>query len=233
MKVKLKRFKEGSYLLEEFEVTLEGNPTVLEILSYIKENLDPTLSYRAMCRSAICGTCAVKVNGEHRLACNTRVESQEVLIEPVDNAEPIRDLVVSHESIYEPLKLNRAWLLPGERTDSITPQRLRVTAHAWDCILCGICNCVCPPLLEGKTFGGPMLLTRLYKILEDPRDSKGEERLHHIKDLNPQECVHCSNCSIFCPKACMPERWITLMENKLVQKGLIQKKGEDFGFLGF
>jgi len=51
--------------------------------------------------------------------------------------------------------------------------------------------------------------------------------------FNVQSCVHCSNCNLFCPKGCMPERWITAIEGKLTQKGYIQKKAEDFGFLGF
>lgn len=233
MRVKVRRFVGGEYKLEEFEVPAEDNPTVLELLYRIRENFDPTLSFRAMCRASICGTCAVKVNGEHRLACNTRVSGDEVLIEPVDNSAPVKDLVVSHDPLVDRLKRGRAWLIPKEKSTAVKPGDVRKLSKAWDCILCDICNNVCPPLAEGKDFGGPMLLTRLYRIVEDVRDGEGEKRLEEINSLNLQLCVHCSNCNIYCPKGCIPERWITVLEGKLVQKGYIQKKTEDFGFLGF
>ncbi|EDP76587.1 2Fe-2S iron-sulfur cluster-binding protein [Hydrogenivirga sp. 128-5-R1-1] len=233
MKVKLRRFTGREFVTTEYEVETGENPTVLEILTKIKEELDPSLSFRAMCRASVCGTCAVKVNGEHRLACNTRVNGEEVLIEPVDGYIPIKDLVVSHEEIYDGLRRARVWFVPREENLTITPQELNKTSRAWDCILCGICNNVCPPLLEKRDFGGPSLFTKIYRILEDPRDSLGEERLNGLTALNAQNCVHCSNCNLFCPKGCMPERWITVIEGKLTQKGYIQKKTEDFGFLGF
>lgn len=232
MRVKLRLFRDGGFILREFEVEAEERPTVLEILQKVKE-IDPTLSFRAMCRASICGTCAVKVNGEHRLACNTRVSGDEVLIEPVDGPPPIRDLVVSHEGIFESMRKSKVWLVPREENLRLTPSQLTRTSKAWDCILCGICNNVCSPLIEGKDFGGPALTTKIYSIEEDPRDALGEERLKDVFRLNLQNCVHCGNCNLFCPKGCMPEKWITVLEGKLVQKGYIQKKMEDFGFLGF
>ena len=233
MKVRVRRFKGKGFVTDEYDLSVEGELTVLELLSKIKEEIDPSLSFRAMCRASICGTCAVKVNGEHRLACNTRVKDEEVLIEPVDGNEPIKDLVVSHEELYSKLSSARIGIVPRENNLSLTPSELTKTSRSWDCILCGICNSVCPPLLEGKDFGGPALFTKLYKTLEDPRDALRGERLKEIVNLNVQSCVHCSNCSLFCPKGCMPERWITVIEGKMSSAGLIEKKSEDFGFLGF
>lgn len=233
MRVKLRKYSEGKFNIQEYELDITGKPTVLEILMRIKEELDPSLAFRAMCRASICGTCAVKVNGQHKLACNTRVEGEEILIEPVDGFKPIRDLVVSHEEIYERLKPARVWFVPKDGNMKLLPEVQRRTAKAWDCILCGICNNVCPPLLEKVDFGGPLLFTRVYKTLDDPRDSLGENRLENLAAFNVQKCVHCSNCNLFCPKGCMPEKWINVIEGKLVQKGYIQKKKEDFDFLGF
>ncbi len=232
MRVRLKLFREGRYITKDYEVEAQEETTVLEILQKIKEEKDPTLSFRSMCRASICGTCAVKVNGQHRLACNTRVSGDEVLIEPADS-RPLKDLVVSHEEIFEGLKRGRVWIVPREESQLLKPEDLQKTSKAWDCILCGICNNVCPPLLEGKDFGGPSLFTRLYTVIEDKRDLLGEGRLKDAVSLNPDACVHCSNCNIYCPKGCMPERWITILEGKLVQKGYIQRKEQDFGFLGF
>ncbi len=232
MKVKIKRFREGEFRIEEYEVDADERNTVLDVLIKIKEEKDPTLSFRAMCRSSICGTCAVKINGVPKLACNTRVEGDEILIEPL-NDRVIKDLVVEHDSIYEKLKSNRVWIIPEEKNKNISPQDIKLIEKARDCILCGICDASCPPLLEGVNFGGPLLFTRLYGVIEDKRNRASGELLKTAANLNIRGCVHCSNCNIYCPKGCMPERWITVLENKLVQKGLLEKKTDDFGFLGF
>ena len=234
MKVKVKRFKEGRFEVSEFEVPVEGRPTLLEVLTKIKETQDPTLSFRVMCRASICGTCGVKLNGKPVLACNTRVEGEEIIVEPLDFFEPIKDLVVSHDPIYESLKAKKVWLIPKEEKAGVSAQDLLKTSKSWDCILCGLCNSVCPPLLEKKPFGGPSLFTKLYKSLEDPRNGSEEVLLKSSLESDPKACVHCSSCNIVCPKGCMPERWITLIETKLLQRGLIKKEEpQDFGFLGF
>ena len=48
-------------------------PTVLDALIEVREYQDGTLSLRCSCRSAICGSCAMRINGRARLACKTQV----------------------------------------------------------------------------------------------------------------------------------------------------------------
>jgi len=230
MRVRLKLFRDGEFTLKEFEIETEEKPTVLDLLQRVKE-IDPTVSFRAMCRASVCGTCAVKVNGKPVLACNTRVWGEEVLIEPLDNSPPIKDLVVSHEELFESMRANKVWILPKEENLRLSPVQLAKTSRAWDCILCNVCNTVCPPLVEGKNFGGPALITKVFSVVEDPRDGLGEGR--DLLGLNLQSCVHCGNCNLLCPKGCMPERWVTFLEGKLAQKGYIQKGREEFGFLNY
>ena len=231
MRVKLRRFREGSFHTEEYSLEDVEGLTVLELLYRIREELDPSLSFRAMCRSSVCGTCTLKINGEHRLACNTRVEGEEILLEPPDVFPPLKDLVVSQDSIPERLRKAKVWVVPGDREAG--PAEVGRITRPRDCILCGVCDSVCPPLIEGKAFGGPLLFTRFYSVFDDPRDGRGEERLGDILPFNVQSCVHCGNCNLFCPKGCMPERWITLTESRLLRGGYISRKEEDFGFLGF
>lgn len=197
MKVSIRRFSEGSFRVDHFELEVSGNPTILELLIKIKEEHDPTLSFRAMCRASVCGTCGVKVNGENRLACTTRVEGEEVLIEPLDNHTPIKDLVVAQDSIPDLLKRYKLWVEPKEEVN-VSKGDIGKISRARDCILCGICNGVCPPMAEGKPFAGPLAFTRLYAVMEDPRDRAGRERLSVATSMRPQECVHCSNCTLFC-----------------------------------
>ncbi|HEC24791.1 MAG TPA: succinate dehydrogenase/fumarate reductase iron-sulfur subunit, partial [bacterium] len=55
------------YVLEDFP-----GMTVLNALISIKSEIDGTLSFRRSCRSAICGSCAMKINGISKLACKTQ-----------------------------------------------------------------------------------------------------------------------------------------------------------------
>ncbi len=57
---------------QEFAVSLEGSQTVLDALLLAWQQ-DPTLSFRRSCRSAICGSCAVRINGQPALACQTLI----------------------------------------------------------------------------------------------------------------------------------------------------------------
>ena len=233
MKVKIKRLgKEGPYF-QTYDLEVDGTPTVLEILSKIKEDQDPTLAFRAMCRSSICGTCGVKMNGRAVLACKERVKEEEIVLEPLEGFPVLRDLVTDHEGIPRRLKTFRIWLDPREGEVTVLPQDLRATERSSDCILCGICDSVCPPLLEGSTFAGPMAITRFYRISSDKRDALGDKRIEACGSSAFMGCVHCSNCTLLCPKSCMPERWVTVTEGKLAGMGYIQRSGQDFDFLSF
>ena len=54
-----------------YEVALSARQTVLDGLLRIAEELDPTLAFRRMCRSGICGACGAVVNGRPVLMCQT------------------------------------------------------------------------------------------------------------------------------------------------------------------
>ena len=69
MNIKIKR--ELSYV--EYDVDLE-DATLLEILQHIKTTKDPTLTFTSGCRSSVCGSCAMRVNGREVLACSYKVQ---------------------------------------------------------------------------------------------------------------------------------------------------------------
>ncbi|HEX5330360.1 2Fe-2S iron-sulfur cluster-binding protein, partial [Sulfuricurvum sp.] len=80
-----------------YNVELE-NVTLLSVLNHIKTKQDPTLTYSHGCRSGVCGSCAVRVNGREELMCEYK-PSEGDLIEPIRNARVIRDLIVDTSSI--------------------------------------------------------------------------------------------------------------------------------------
>jgi succinate dehydrogenase/fumarate reductase-like Fe-S protein len=97
VKVRCYRFdrsknKEGQF--DEYNVPVEGEISVQDLLIYIYENLDPTLSFfkHAACKQGVCGRCTLKINGKNQLACITPVEGN-LTIEPVHKNKVIKDLL--------------------------------------------------------------------------------------------------------------------------------------------
>ena len=58
---------------EKYEVPARENQTVLDVVAYVQQHIDPTLSYRFACRVGMCGSCAMMVNGSPRWTCRTHV----------------------------------------------------------------------------------------------------------------------------------------------------------------
>ncbi len=79
-----------------YQVPLEGKTSVLNALTYISDNVDPTLGFYCSCRIGKCLGCSVVVNGEVKLACTTPVET-DIRVEPLKNTRVIKDLVVGQK----------------------------------------------------------------------------------------------------------------------------------------
>lgn len=235
VKVRIKLNRENFKDYASYSLELNRNSTLLDMLVKIKEELDQNLAFRSMCRAGICGTCAIKVNGRPVLACSTKafVFGEEITVEPIDKVSVIKDLVVDHGSLYSKLKLWKVWYNAGEKNTKVSASALKRIEKSHECILCGICDSVCPVLTASSNFGGPTLLTRYYKLVFDIRNTTLEEKTQSLKDLNPQLCTHCMNCSFACPKKLMPETLIKEEEKLLQEKGIIKKEEGNFEFLEF
>jgi succinate dehydrogenase/fumarate reductase iron-sulfur protein len=103
VKVKILRSKpwEGKEAkFETYEVPLDGTMSVLNVLTYIAENLDPTLGFYSSCRIGKCMGCQVVVNGKVKLACTTPV-AMDMVLEPLRRFKVIKDLVVERKGKEE------------------------------------------------------------------------------------------------------------------------------------
>lgn len=99
MKVRVQRSDPGTGMevhYQEYNVPFEvdSNSTIMDVLDYIFNNCDPSLSYfsHSTCNHGICGRCGVKVNGKVKLACLCSADAEEITIEP-KNEKVIKDLV--------------------------------------------------------------------------------------------------------------------------------------------
>ena len=94
MKISIKRFSPQNQDLNSFNTFETEEKNLLKSLIFIKENIDNSLTYRCGCKSGVCGSCAVRVNGVEKLACKTIIQDGDI-IEPLKNREVVKDLVVN------------------------------------------------------------------------------------------------------------------------------------------
>src|SRR5689334_22871547 len=81
-------------ILQEYEVPLREEWTVLDALNHVKNEIDPTLAFRWSCRMGICGSCGMNVQGEPRLTCGAFLVDHApgpIRVEPLTNFPIIRD----------------------------------------------------------------------------------------------------------------------------------------------
>lgn len=104
-----------------YEVPVQNNQTVLDIVTWIQQKIDNTLSYRFACRVGMCGSCAMTVNGEPRWTCRTHVnkvlQGSVLEIAPLRNLPVIKDLTTDMDPFFD------KWVLAGARTQPARRER--------------------------------------------------------------------------------------------------------------
>src|SRR5712672_1183198 len=100
----------GSCLSSHSLVGLCYTPALLQILDAlikIKNEIDPTLTFRRSCREGICGSCAMNIDGQNTLACLCRIdrkEGKDTKIYPLPHSA-CSTLVIHHPADRIPLVL--------------------------------------------------------------------------------------------------------------------------------
>ena len=170
--------KDTSPFFQKFTVSVEERQTVLDSLLLAWQQ-DPSLSFRRSCRSAICGSCAVRINGTPALACQTLIrtagEDGHITIEPLPHFRQLKDLVVDLEPFFESLKAAAVpWLVLRDDYDGrMSPEVTRKLEDPATCILCGVCKAV----LEKSGDIKPAGLVKALRLAQDPRDALGMDRI--------------------------------------------------------
>jgi succinate dehydrogenase / fumarate reductase iron-sulfur subunit len=225
MKFVIRRFKDDKSFWQSFEVPVKKGMTLLDGLFYIRENIDPSLAFRASCRMGICGSCAVKVNGRPRLACETQLSKfkKDIKIEPLDNFRVIRDLVTEFEGFFAKHKKVKPYLIANTDYENPieqlqTPEELKKYYIFTLCIKCGSCLSVCPSSATLESSLGPAALVSAYRFNADSRDRGKEERLKIVSEsFGVWRCHSAMECSEVCPKQIEPAKAIQLLRRETLR----------------
>jgi fumarate reductase iron-sulfur subunit len=195
---------------QSYVVSYTRDMSVLQGLQQIKDEQDGTLSFRWSCRMAICGSCAMMVNGKPALSCKTFLRDLEpgpVKVEALAHFPIERDLVVSVDEFVGKLESIKPYLIPkapraldeGEYLQ--TPAELERFEQFASCINCMLCYAACPQYGLDASFIGPGVLALLHRYNADSRDGGRAERM---PILNAEEgvwsCTAVGYCSEVCPK---------------------------------
>ena len=220
---------------QEYSVDVDENATVLDGLIKVREEVDGSLALRCSCRSAICGSCVMRVNGQAILACNTKLtdvvlEGGRLDIEPAGNMGLIKDLVVEFDIFWDKVRAVDPWLQPeGEEPESeyIAPNEDMVhLAGVMGCIMCGACVSDCTVLEVDHNFLGPAALAKAYRFVADPRDDADESRLDELNESGGVwDCTRCMMCVEVCPKGVDPMGRIMSLRDKVIDAGHTETYG--------
>ncbi len=223
---------EGQHRYDTFDIPVVPGMTVLSALFHIQERYDESLAFRFSCRGAVCGACAMLINGVPRLACRTQIQAlraemtgevpddkgkqdsnyfpAEIVLEPLPHLPVIKDLIIDMEPFFQKIKEVDPVFHPGdpnpEKEHLVDQTTVRELEKYTNCILCGACYAACPNEEKNPGFLGPAALAKLYRFFIDPRETPGKGRL--IRADNPHGwwgCEFHSRCRSVCPKGVTPD----------------------------
>ncbi|MDW3182015.1 succinate dehydrogenase/fumarate reductase iron-sulfur subunit [Roseobacter sp.] len=198
----------GGY--QRFEVPALENQTILDVVSWIQQYADATLTYRFACRVGMCGSCAMMVNGQPRWTCRTHVKkvlkAGKVQIGPLRNLPVIKDLAADMDPFFD------KWVAAGgahapsaTRDDPIPPvdpeDAIRVEASAGiECINCSICYAACDTVAGNPDYLGPAALQRAWTLLNDAKHDARDQILDAVSGAGGcHNCHSMGSCTTFCP----------------------------------
>lgn len=211
---------------QTYRVKVIPGLTVLAVLMRIRDEIDGTLSFRSSCRSAVCGSCAMVINGRIDLACRTQVASfgtNTIILEPLPNMEVIKDLVVDMTPFWRMYEKVKPWLIrqtadPEKEIEQSEEERSRIDQFV-NCILCACCYGACPVIARDPEYLGPAAMAKLERFILDSRDERPDDFLDTVNDeKGVWGCDTVLRCIEACPKDVRPTDSIVNLRKTLVKK---------------
>jgi succinate dehydrogenase / fumarate reductase, iron-sulfur subunit len=201
-------------------------PMVLDALIKIKNEIDPTLTFRRSCREGVCGSCAMNIDGTNTLACTHPIGEGrgDVKVYPLPHMPVIKDLVPDVSTVYAQLRLIEPWLkaeTPAPDRERLQSPEERVKLDGlWECILCFCCSTSCPSYWwNGDRYLGPAVLLQAYRWIADSRDEATGERLDQLEDpFRLYRCHTIMNCTKTCPKSLNPAKAIAEIKKLMIER---------------
>jgi succinate dehydrogenase / fumarate reductase iron-sulfur subunit len=195
--------------MDTYEVDLDRcGPMILDALIKIKNEIDPTLTFRRSCREGICGSCAMNIDGTNTLACIKAIDEVkgDVKVYPLPHMPVVKDLVPDLTNFYAQYASIKPWLQsrtpapPDQERLQSKEDQLKINEPS-ACILCACCSTSCP------------------SYWWNGRDEATGERLDDLEDpFRLYRCHTIMNCTRTCPKNLNPAQAISETKKLLMER---------------
>ena len=165
--------------------------------------------WECSCLEEVCGACSMRINGVPRQSCSALVDQlpEPITLEPMDKFPVVRDLVVDRVTMFESLKLVKAWIPIDGTHDLGAGPRQPAVAQEWmyilsRCMTCGCCLDACPQVNPRSSFIGAAIISQVRLFNAHPTGAMHkEERLAALMGQGGiAECGNAQNCAEVCPK---------------------------------
>lgn len=191
--------------------TVEAQPTdrVLDVLEWIRGDVDGTLAFRRSCAHGVCGSDAMRINGRNLLACKALVRDvgDRITVEPLLGLKALKDLIVDMEPFFDNYKKVLPYFindspLPADGKERLqSPEQRARFDETTKCILCAACTTSCPSFWASDQYYGPAALVTAHRFIFDSRDEAAAERMHIIAETDGLARCHTAyNCTLACPR---------------------------------
>lgn len=205
---------------------IEAEPTdrILDLLEYVKDYHDGTLSFRRSCAHGVCGSDAMRINGRNLLACKVLVQdlaTDTITVEPLLGLPIIKDFIVNMEPFMDSFKAMMPYMVndsvpeDGKEHIQSIEQRERFD-DTTKCILCAACTTSCPSFWSDGSYVGPAAIVNAHRFIFDSRDEAAQERLNILAEQNgAYRCRTAFNCTEACPREIHVTQAIAEVKNAL------------------
>jgi succinate dehydrogenase / fumarate reductase iron-sulfur subunit len=201
-------------------------PMVLDAIIWIKNKIDPTLTFRRSCREGVCGSCAMNIDGTNTLACTKSMAEVKgaIAIYPLPHMSVVKDLVPDLTNFYAQHASVQPWLqtitpAPEKEWRQSPSDRAKLDG-LYECILCACCSTSCPSYWwNSDRYLGPAVLLQAYRWISDSRDEATGERLDNVEDpFRLYRCHTIMNCAKACPKGLNPAKAIADIKDLMIER---------------
>jgi len=197
--------------MQSFELDEAPYMSLFIALNQIRETQDPSLQFDYACRSAICGSCGMMVNGCPNLGCRTLTSDlpEVIRLHPLPVFKLIGDLSVDTGTWFRQMaEKSEAWVHaakafnPDAQEERMDDDLAEAIYEGDRCIECGCCIASCGVANLNTDFAGPAGLNRIARFMMDPRDSRDETDWFEVisNEDGVFGCLGMMACHDICPK---------------------------------
>ncbi len=234
VRLKILRFQPEKDKKPRYDIfTVEAEPTdrVLDLLEYVRGDVDGTLAFRRSCAHGVCGSDAMRINGRNALACKILVRdlgTSDITVEPLLGLPILKDLIVDMEPFFDHYRSVMPYLINEEPLPEDGKERLQSTDErerfddTTKCILCAACTTSCPSFWSNEQYVGPAAIVNAHRFVFDSRDRGAVERLEVLNEqMGVWRCRTAFNCTEACPREIKITQAIAEVK-KVIQTGKIE-----------